>query len=116
MSIIESVIRILPYIGLAGLGVYLASKNTIFDETSREYFHDGELVNVSPNSELGKKISEIDRQEEISIIKSCEEEIRAGRSSKYDMAERLRIYKMLYYESGRDYKLLNIYIERLQKN
>lgn len=116
MSILESVIRYLPYVGLAGLGVYLASKNTIFDETPREYVHSGELITVNPSSELGKQISEMDRQEEISIIKSCEAEIRAGRISKHEMAERLRVYQMLYYESGRDFKLLNIYIDKLKKN
>lgn len=116
MSILESVIKYLPYVGLAGLGVYLASKNSIFDETPREYFHAGELVNVSPSSELGKQIGEMDRQEEINIIKSCEAEIKAGRVTKSEIIKNLQIYQMLYYESGRDFKLLNIYMDKLKKN
>ncbi len=115
MSFFESVIKYLPYVGLAGFGLYLANKN-IARDPPREYIHAGELVMVDPNSDLGKHINDLDRQEEISLIKSCEAEIRAGNITRKDMAKRLKLYMMLYYESGREYRLLNYYMEKLEKS
>lgn len=115
MSFFESVIKFLPYVGLAGFGLYLANKN-IAKDPPREYVHAGELVMVDPTSDLGKQIHELDRQEEISLIKSCEAEIWAGNISRKDMAKRLKLYMMLYYESGREYRLLNYYMKKLEKS
>ncbi len=93
MSFFVSVIKYLPYIGLAGLSIYFANKNI-----TKDLPHD------------------LDRQEEITLIKSCEAEIRAGKITRKDMAQKLKLYMMLYYEPEHEFRLLNYYVEKLEKS